>query len=56
MEFDPIAWCVEFTQYDSLSEFNADYNSANPFDSWEQVAENITVIELDNGGAIVGEF
>jgi hypothetical protein len=56
MEFDPIAWCCEFAEYASLKEFNTDYNSENPFDSWDQVAENTTVIELDNGGAVVGAF
>lgn len=55
-EFDPIAWCVEFTEYNNLKEFNTDYNSANPFDNWDEVAENTTVIELGDGGAIVGEF
>lgn len=56
IEFDPVAWCSEYSEYANLGEFNIDYNSDNPFDSWDQVAENATVIEFGDGCAIVGEF
>ena len=52
---DIVALRCEFSEYKNLNEFNQCYNSANPFDTWEQVRENTTVIEF-GGGAIVGEF
>jgi hypothetical protein len=27
MEFDPIAWCVEFTEYENLKELQENYNN-----------------------------
>lgn len=56
IEYDPIAFCCDFAEYSSLKEFNEEYNSADPFDSWDEVAENTTVIEFGNGAAIVQEF
>lgn len=55
IEFDPIAWCCEYTEYTSLQDFNQQYNSADPFNSWDEVRENTTVILFD-GGAIVQDF
>jgi hypothetical protein len=59
IEFDPIAWCVEFSEYDSFEEFNKDYSGdaeLTPFKDWDELSEHTTVIELSNGGAVVGEF
>ena len=55
IEYDPIAWCGEYSEYKSLQEFNEYYNSADPFDSWEEVQENTTIILFD-GGAIIQDF
>jgi len=55
MEYDPIAWCCSYTEYDSLQEFNEQYNSADPFESWDEVAENTIVLKLISG-AIVANF
>ena len=55
LEYDPIAWCCEFSEYDSLQEFNEQYNSADPFESWDEVAENTTVLKLISG-AVVADF
>lgn len=61
IEFDPIGWCVEFTEYDSYKE------------AWQELVtrgramiskrkalkyfqDRTTVIELDNGHIILGEF
>lgn len=52
--YDPVAWCVEFSEYNSLADFNKIYDK--PFKSWSAVSEETIVIELDNGGAVVGEF
>jgi hypothetical protein len=68
VEFDPIAWCVEFTEYDSVSEAYeehfgddddvTDQNQGNctPEQQLERFRDNTTVIELDNGHIILGEF
>lgn len=56
IEYDPIALCCEYSEYSSLEEFNEAYNSSSPFDSWDEVAENTTVIRFGQGAAIVGEF
>lgn len=65
IEFDPIAWCVEFTEYDSYSEIWEQYGNGTGFIEGEELAiddnikqwleERTTVIEFD-GGVIIGEF
>lgn len=55
IEYDPIAFCCEYSEYESLQDFNEQYNSADPFDSWDEVQEN-TVVILFKGGAIVQDF
>lgn len=52
--YDPVAWCVEFSGYDSLADFNKDRGSS--YKNWAEVNNETIVIELDNGGAVVGEF
>jgi len=59
VEFDPIAWCCEFSEYDSLAEAykekRYDYTYVEG-EAREYFTENTTLIELDNGHIIVGEF
>lgn len=55
MEYDPIAYCVEFSEYKDLENFNDYYDPSNPFDSWDEVSENTTVIAFE-GGYIVQDF
>lgn len=55
IEFDPIAIRCEWSEYENLQEFNRDYNSQNPFDYWEEVEENTTVIQHAKG-VLVREF
>lgn len=52
---DVIALCCEFCEYTSLEEFASDYGHYN-FETWDDVREYTTVVELDNGGALVGSF
>lgn len=58
-EFDPIAWCVEFSEYDSLAEaykqWRYDYTYVED-EAREYFQDNTTLIELDNGHVIIGEF
>ena len=67
IEFDPIAWCVEFSEYDSLQDAwtevvdykgNLEVTKDNNSDAkrLEYFQDNTTVIELDNGHIILGEF
>lgn len=44
MEFDPIAICVEFTEYEDLDEINEVYSNHN-FESIEQLTEYTLVIQ-----------
>lgn len=62
VEFDPIAWCVEFTEYDSMKEAVKELVSDDDKDfkhystPVEYFTDRTTVIELDNGHVILGEF
>lgn len=67
VEFDPIAWCVEFSEYDSVAAAYSEHygdDSDLPEEQKRTTAEqqleyfqdNTTVIELDNGGIVLGEF
>ena len=49
VELDVIALCCEFTEYESIEEYNAEYGT--DFDSWADV-EGLAA-EISNGGAIV---
>jgi len=52
-ELDRVALRCEFTEYESLEDFNADYGD---HDSWDDVAEKTTVIEFGTGSAIVRQY
>ncbi len=56
LELDVIAFCCEFTEYESLEEFNETYNTREIFETWDEVAENTTVIMVDAIRAITGEL
>lgn len=67
IEFDPIAWCVEFSEYDSVKEaYREHYGDDSDLpkeqrrttheQQLEYFTDNTTVIELDNGHIILGEF
>jgi hypothetical protein len=70
IEFDPIAWCVEYTEYKSaleaynqqhgedefikVDEDNTEENANAQALEWLQ--DNTSVVELDNGGVIIADF
>jgi hypothetical protein len=80
IEFDPVAWCCEFSEYDSVKEAYAELSNdvidtslatkglskdearQINVEAWlhdqqfEYFQDNTTVIELDNGHIILGEF
>lgn len=65
IEFDPIAWCVEFTEYEDFEDFWGQHGNGEQFIEGEELAidDNIRLY-LDNntswrefdGGIIVQDF
>jgi hypothetical protein len=51
MELDVIALCCDYSEYATLAEYNTEYGTE--YESWDDVAEETTVIEHSNGAAIV---
>ncbi len=75
ISFDPIAWCVEFSEYDSAFECATDHGYEEAVDlephgsvdllevqdleeaqAKEWLQDRTTVIELEKGRVVVGEF
>lgn len=66
VEFDPIAWCCEWTEYDNYTEVWNEYGRGKEFIEGEELAiddniklwleNNTQIIELDNGHVLVKEF
>lgn len=59
IEFDPIAWCVEYSEYENLADFNQQYFSDNRdgyYKDIDELQDNTTVIELENGGFVMQDF
>lgn len=52
IEFDPIAWCCEFSEYENLKEVQSDYDVK----SLDNLKDNTIVIELDNGGLVIQSY
>ena len=55
LEFDPIAWCCEFSEYEDYDTFQSDTGGYGDINSLEDVKDHTTVIEFD-GGIIVQDF
>ena len=45
IEFDPIAICCEYSEYENIEEYNKDYE---PVESIDKIRELTTVIEIPN--------
>jgi len=59
IEFDPIAWCCEFSEYDSLAEAYKEWRYDYTFvqgEALDYFNDNTVIIELDNGGVLVQGF
>lgn len=68
IEFDPIAWCIEWSEFDSIGEAYEqhygnyddveDRNQGNrtPEQQLERFQDDTQIIELDNGHVLVREF
>ena len=55
VEFDPIAICCEYSEYENIEEYNKDYE---PVKSIDEIRELTTVIETRNGykGFIIQQY
>ena len=54
IEFDPIAICCEYTEYENIKEYNEDYE---PVENLDQIREHTTVIEIpQNKGFIIQQY
>ena len=67
VDFDPVVWCCEFSEYNSVKEaYKEHYGDDSDLprsqrrttkaQQLEYFTDNTTVIELDNGHVIIGEF
>ena len=57
IEFDMIGICCDYTEYDSLEDFNADYSSDDKVYTLDDIREETVVIEIpDTERFITGEF
>ena len=52
IEFDPIAWCVEYTEYEDINDVMNEYEEIK---SMQDLEDNTTVIEFQ-GGIIIQDF
>lgn len=57
IEFDPIAWCVEFTEYESIAEYNSDhgtdYSLGDDSSDKPDLTDETTVIEVEGTKRII---
>jgi len=54
IELDVIALCCEFTEYDNLEEFQADYSE--DYETIEDIERETTVIMIDDDSFIIQQF
>ena len=43
MDFDPVAWCCEFTEYENLKELQGNYNDVSTFDDLYELTSVIPI-------------
>ena len=54
IKLDVIAICCEYSEYDSLAEFQADYGSE--YESLDDIREQTEVIEINDDSFIIAQF
>ena len=55
IEFDPIALCVEYTEYDDLSEFHQNYDKEK-YPTIDELYEYTRLISVGQKGFIIQNF
>lgn len=59
IEFEPVGWCCEWSEYDNLLEFNTEYWGEGKNENWfslDELKEQTEVLELSGGRLIVLNF
>ena len=51
---DYVAFCCEYTEYNNIKEFQADYGT--DYKTIEDIEEQTTVIRIDNQSFIIQQF
>lgn len=54
LEFDPIAICCEYSEYENLAEFQGDHGEE--YETIEDVQDETMVIEVDDERFIIQDF
>ena len=54
IEFDPIAICVEYTEYENLEDFHSNYD--NEITTLEELGEYTQVIDIDGASFIILDY
>ena len=54
LELDVIALCCDYTEYDSLKDFNDDYGTK--YSEIEQVEDKTQVIQIDDNSFIIQQY
>ena len=54
VEIDPIAFCCEFTEYENIEEFQANYS--DDYETIEDIENATTVIRIDDESFIIVDF
>ena len=55
IEFDPIAFCCEYTEYENMEEFWQDYDKEE-YPDLDEIRDYTQVIELGNDSFIIQNF
>lgn len=53
IDFDPIAWCCEFSEYENLNEVKENYTN---IETISDLQDRTTVLELEGGGLVIADF
>ena len=53
LEFDPIALCCEFEEYDSFEEFQEEYNGEVLYPTIDDLEDYTTVIRIGNSDSFI---
>ena len=54
IEFDPIAICVEYSEYENIADFHSNYD--NDLTTIDEIGEYTQVIDIDGTGFIILDY
>ena len=53
LEFDPIAQCCEYSEYDSFEEFQEDYDGKESYPTIDDQENYTTVVRIENSDSFI---